>query len=661
MAILILFLVVLFSSGAVCAETDALDTALSKMGISRTEFRVDPEVMLTRGGTAHKLPVFDQWFQHPLRIPSWERYWRTALLSSNGRLHPLFNTCAAALSLGTRRDLIPPTPVEKYRARAKQPDALIGAIRALDPKARVYGESRLPVQVRELAAMTLLAIDDALEWRRMALREVPTEKWRELFATLAEPLERSSRDSSARTDTLFPQAYDQFYHQQSLLAKIDLRLLFSAGDDLTSVVDTVAEEFASLSVTDSFDVRCITRFGIIRISAGMSTEYKSDEPLLLVMDLSGDDVYHTGGGTADADHPVSVVIDASGNDRYETQNPQPAFGAAILGFGILLDMDGNDTYSSHGFYSQGCGIAGIGLLRDEAGDDTYKAIGTSQGFGMFGVGILSDHSGNDTYQAYTESQGCGMTMGFGLLCDVLGDDHYTANDSDIIFPSPQSDKHNSSMCQGAGYGPRRDYLDAHSLAGGVGMLLDSAGNDVYSGGVFSQAVGYWYGIGILDDRSGNDQYNAVWYGQSATAHMGISYLDDGSGDDIYTATMSVTCGAAHDLSTSLFVDESGNDQYRQAANALGRSLNSSVALFADLQGDDHYQATESLGQSVNFSSTGWRAETWTTALFLDLSGTDSYLADRGKDNTLWRQETATPLPLLRGIGLDSDKLHLKWD
>jgi hypothetical protein len=654
----LLFAVLVFAASAT-AGPDALDSALSSIQLSRADFHVDSEVLLTRNAsTAHRLLIFDQWFQHPLRIPFWERHIRTTLLQSEGQLHPLFNSCASIISMGTRRDLIPPTPADKYRATAAQTDALSAAIHSLDPSARVSNVSSVPPRVQELAAMLLFAMHDALEWRQMALRDIPADSLPNLFASLSQPLERSSRDTTARADTLFPDNYASFYRQQDLLDKVDLRLLFSAADDLTAVTDTVATELAALPDASSFDFRCRTRYGWIRLSSGGDQSYA--DTMLLCLDLSGSDTYRSGGGTLDARHPLSIMLDVRGDDRYESSNV-PAFGCGILGYGILVDAAGNDTYKSSGYHTEGCGLAGVGLLSDRAGNDTYDALGAAQGFGLFGVGVLSDNNGDDSYHSYCESQGCGMTNGIGLLLDLVGNDGYTADDADIIFPSSQSDKHNSSMCQGAGYGMRRDYLDAHSLGGGVGMLLDRAGNDSYSGGVFSQAVGYWYGIGILDDRAGNDHYNAVWYGQSATAHMGISYLDDASGDDVYTATMSVSAGAAHDFSVSLFVDEAGNDSYFQAANALGRSLNSSVALFADFTGDDHYEGKESLGQSVNFSATGLRAEILTTAVFLDLDGSDTYPDGMESNNSSWIQKSAAPLPLLKGIGLDGTQLKVSWD
>ena len=192
------------------------------------------------------------------------------------------------------------------------------------------------------------------------------------------------------------------------------------------------------------------------------------------------------------------------------------------------------------------------------------------------------------------------------------------------------------------------------------MLLDAAGNDDYSGGVFSQAVGYWYGIGILDDRAGDDSYHDVWYGQSATAHMGISYLDDGGGNDTYISEMTMSAGAAHDFSASVFVDEGGNDLYRQQANCLGRSLNNSVALFVDMGGDDRYQGKDGFGTSFSDFAKGLRAELPTSAVFLDLDGKDVYPADSTGNNRRWIQRTATPVPLLRGVGMDGKGMRVGW-
>lgn len=654
-----LLLTVILTTAAL-AQSDALDEALGLIGETRQDFRVDPEIMLTRTGSRDKLPIFDQWFQHPLRIPFYERHIRSALLDTKGNLHPLFNNCAAIIGMGTRRDLIPPTPLEKCAKRAQQPDALKKAILALDAKTDLSEMEGVPSDVQQLTAMLLFAIKDAIEWRNMALRDVPKDKLPLLFKHLTEPLERSVKDSSKAPDDS-PRANSDFYGDLDLLEKIDFRLLAAGMDDLTAVVDSACTYARNDTLGPPFHFYCNTRYGGIMLSRGDGLLYPDVRTYLLILDLSGNDIYHTGGATVDAAHPVSIIIDAAGNDSYEATNDTPAFGCGVLGYGILADLGGNDRYTVPGYYSQGCGLAGVGLLRDDGGNDVYSATGGAQGFGYFGIGILADKAGDDSFLVYNDAQGCGMTRGMGLLMDLSGEDHYIANDKDIQFPSPQSDKHNSSMCQGAGYGIRRDYIDGQSLAGGVGMLLDAEGNDSYSGGVFSQAVGYWYAIGILDDRAGNDSYHDVWYGQSATAHMGISYLDDGGGDDVYSSAMTMSTGAAHDFSVSLFVDEGGNDVYNQTANCLGRSLNNSVALFVDMNGNDTYQGKDGFGSSLSNFATGLRAEVPSTAIFLDLDGKDAYPADSLKNDNHWLQKTSTPIPVLKGVGVDGNELIIKWD
>jgi len=641
------------------AQTDALDQALGLIGQTREGFRVDPEIMLTRTGSRGKLPIFDQWFSHPLRIPFYEHHIRNTLLDSKGNPHPLFNTCAALIGMGTRRDLIGPTPLEKYAKRAQEPDALKKAILALDNNASCVATEAVPAKIQQLAAMLLFAAKDAIEWRNLALKDIPREKLPWLFKELSEPLERAVKDS-AHVEEKFPSDIRDFHEQIDLLDKIDFRLLAAGMDDLSAVVDSVCAALKADSSTAPLSFISATRYGEIILSGGNAVGYNADHTYLLILDRSGNDIYHAGGATVDEAHPVSMVIDAAGDDVYDATGDSPSFGTGVLGYGIVADLAGNDHYTSSGYYSQGCGIAGVGLLRDDGGNDVYSAVGGAQGFGYYGIGILSDKAGDDSLLVYNDSQGCGLPRGMGLLLDLKGNDHYLANDTDIQYPSPQSDKHNSSMVQGAGYGIRRDYVDGESLAGGVGMLLDAEGNDQYSGGVFSQAVGYWYAIGILDDRAGNDTYNDTWYGQSATAHMGISYLNDGGGDDVYTSLMTMSAGAAHDFSVSLFVDEGGDDQYHQQANCLGRSLNNSVALFVDMGGNDHYQATDAFGTSRSDFATGLRAEVPASAIFLDLDGTDSYPAGDAKNDTHWVQTSATPIPVLRGVGVDGKGLKLEW-
>ncbi|MHB9022991.1 MAG: hypothetical protein ACYC7E_02290 [Armatimonadota bacterium] len=646
------------------ADPDALDLGLQAMGQTRETFRLDSEALITRDGGPYRLPIFNQWFGHPLRIPFWERHLRDSLLGGSGKVHLLFNAIGLAVNQAPRRDLIPPTPAELYRKRAEAPDALTQAIRAVDPRAKVPSPAQVPTRVQQMAAALLFAAADALHWRAMALRQITTKDLPTLYESVASPIARRTTAKGNEEEDSFPASYSAYYRQQDLLAHVDLSLFLSAADDLTGVLDDVIGELKKAPVTEAFSYTCQTRYGEIRLTGGSDDTYDAKKHRLLIIDTGGNDTYYAGGASGGVQYPIGFLIDAAGDDTYDAPEHLPSFGTGILGWGLLADLAGNDQYTAKGSYSQGCGLVGVGILYDAAGNDVYNALAGAQGMGNFGIGILSDGAGDDTYDTYCYAQGCGLTLSFGLLLDMSGNDRYTANDTDIIFPSAQSPKeHNNSMCQGAGSGMRRDYLDNHSLSGGVGMLLDAKGDDKYFGGVFSQAVGYWYGIGILDDREGNDSYRGVWYAQSATAHFAISYLSDGGGDDLYTVTNCVSNGSAHDYSVSLFLEEGGNDTYDMRGSALGQGLNCGLGMFVDMIGNDIYKAAYSTayGQSINFSATGLRSEIATYGLFLDLQGNDTYPAGPMANAKTWLQKSEKPIPLNNGAGMDLDEGKIRWD
>ncbi|MEI6520928.1 MAG: hypothetical protein WCO98_12950 [bacterium] len=639
---------------------DALDTALAGVSMTRDGFKVDTEAVKSRGNTAFKLSFFDQWYQHPLRIPFFERYLREQMLSAKGAPQPLFVTSASILGTTTWRSLNEPTPLVKYTTMAAKPDALKAAILAVDPRAKVPSTKNVPPQVQKLAAELLFVTADALKWREQALRKIPASDRVWLYNRLIDPLIHPEDKTGSKYERSESDQIGDSLKEMDNLGSLDLSLMFAGNDDMMTIVQAVNDELAKTPVKEQFNFTCKTKLGVISLSGSGNDKYTANAHNLLIFDTGGDDIYQAGGATGGAQYPVGIIIDGGGNDRYESSSTLPCFGAGVMGWGILVDQGGKDVYTTKGCYSQGCGIAGVGLLADYGdGEDTYFSLAGAQGYGYFGIGILADTGGSDSYETYVNGQGCGRTMGVGLLYDLTGNDKYTANDTDIIYPSAQTKTHNSSMCQGAGTGERRDYLDGHSVAGGVGMLLDGAGDDTYFGGVFSQAVGYWYGIGILDDRSGNDNYRSVWYGQSATAHFAVSYLVDGTGNDHYTSTNCVNVGAAHDFSVSLFVEESGDDIYEGASN-MGQALNNSIALFVDKSGNDIYKGG-SFGQAVISNPTGIRTEINTVGLFIDLDGNDTYPNANYGNNRTWTQQNKTPIPILRGSGVDVEKGELAWD
>ena len=259
------------------------------------------------------------------------------------------------------------------------------------------------------------------------------------------------------------------------------------------------------------------------------------------------------------------------------------------------------------------------------GDDIYDAYTDAIGHAAFGIGILDDWKGADRYTGFTNVEGSAGVSGLGLLVDRLGDDQYVANNEVLDFPSPQTKLANVSMAQGAATGRRADYIDGHSLSGGVGILMDEDGNDRYTCGVFGQGVGYWEGVGILHDEGGADKYTGQWYVQGASAHFGIGYLHDAGGSDEFTAGMNMAQGAGHDFGIGFLLKEGGADKYKAPNLSLGAGNANGIGVFVDTSGDDVYDASgTTLGRAAEAPKGSLRERALALGVFMDLSGQDVY-------------------------------------
>jgi len=281
-------------------------------------------------------------------------------------------------------------------------------------------------------------------------------------------------------------------------------------------------------------------------------------------------------------------------------------GAAFIGFSSLIDCGGNDYYNS-GFFSQGAGFFGYGELVDKSGDDYYTSSAFSQGFGFTqGTGLLVDSSGNDTYRAGT----------FFKHEPLLSNDYI-------------------AMSQGFGLGIRPD------AAGGVGILADYEGSDIYMSSVFGQGSSYWHSLGLLFDFKGNDYYQSAEYAQGAGIHLSVGGLFDYEGDDMYFSRFGPSQGEGHDFSVGILVDNMGDDNYT-VSGGQGSGLNNSVGILIDKEGDDSYYSRENFACGDVNESRGFSS----MALFMDLEGADAYSKSQQRDSMPW-------LNKYYGIGYDA--------
>ncbi|HUU45565.1 MAG TPA: hypothetical protein VM118_07490 [Acidobacteriota bacterium] len=323
------------------------------------------------------------------------------------------------------------------------------------------------------------------------------------------------------------------------------------------------------------DYLLIVDFGGDDVYAGGAANRSYDHPVSILIDCDGDDRYSAvadsllpsfGGGV----FGYAYLFDCAGNDEYHGASVSQ--GAGLFGVGCLVDESGDDRYIAH-MTSQGSGTFGIGILIDSTGTDRYDTYLSSQGYGFTkGMGLLLDMEGNDTYVSNDTdirypssqsaehndalSQGCGFGLrhdyidgyslagGIGYLIDGGGDDVYSAG----LF------------AQGCAYW----YA--------IGVLWDRSGHDRYNGIWYVQGSGAHFGAGYLNDKSGNDHYVATMnMAQGAGHDFTIGFLLDEAGDDEHDAP-NLSLGGGNANGIGLFWDKAGNDQYRvTAGTTLGRA------------------------------------------------------------------------------------------
>jgi len=210
------------------------------------------------------------------------------------------------------------------------------------------------------------------------------------------------------------------------------------------------------------------------------------------------------------------------------------------------------------------------------------------------VSVLIDLGGDD-YYGYKELElppttGIGL-CGVGVVIDSKGNDHY----------------YGSTYAQGAGLF-------------GVGVLLDRSGNDHYRAGESAQGCGY-FGIGLCLDGTGDDEYYLYGDGQGmGGVGGGIGVLASFEGDDKYTAepysevfnrgdyhsehvingnnAQGAGFGRRGDGSDGhawagglgAIIDIHGNDEYYSGNWSLGIGYWFGTGIALDRNGDDHYKS-----------------------------------------------------------------------
>ncbi|MCC7386191.1 MAG: hypothetical protein IT384_30390 [Deltaproteobacteria bacterium] len=714
---------------------DLLGEALAQLGLDRCRAGYEiaelvgapPDVLFD----PYRLSLYHALHDEPWRAPGWAREVAgelDAAAATGGAIAGAAEMIAEAASLADRPAVRhPPDPPDAIAPLTAAVAAFIESAGGQpDRDAITLDAADVPMDLQLSVAIVVEGARQALLARRAALGGVAAAALQQLYdygpafvARRADGYGLAPANRAVRvmlTDTI---RYGELYGGAvDLLEAID-RADLARFRQLAGTT-TVATATATLIFSQE------TPAGRIAIGDGDNGLYDERRPgfegaFAVLVDLGGHDTYRVAaGGNVASTNPVSVLIDLGGRDQYgyveapdpldgarlpadafgrfhPTQPDQggpvslseaPRQGGARLGIAALIDLDLDDDVYRSLRMSQGAGLFGAGMLIDEGGDDTYVAEAVAQGAGAFGIGLLFDAAGNDTRSAYTMAQGFAFAASVGLSYDLAGDDQYLldvgdpAIGGDPLYPSAQRPtSSNASLGQGCGFGRRADFSDRAFMSGGVGALVDAAGDDTYRASVFAQGAGFWFGTGLLADERGSDHYDGMWYAMGAGAHYALGLLLEGAGDDAYGTVLprlNVTIAGGHDFSTAMVIDESGSDVYRGSRITLGAGNASGAAFFVDNGGDDDYALLSSYGLGsaglldAELAAPGSaRRKVDTLGIFIDAGGRDLYReADQtpedARDDARWLRGQSTDPAVRateRGSGADGtgdSTLHARW-
>jgi hypothetical protein len=522
--------------------------------------------------------------------------------------------------------------------------ALIAAMEAgMDRAPESFTPIPMPsgTDVEEHVAYLVSILEQAHALREKALRRLSPDDRRFLFDHAASIAENFSPQLEGLAPEIRPQAESNLRFGRLVNEQLDYAAMIAAAQVLARLADERwLKRVASAvhgrplvttppsGITGEVLLVRETPYGLIVIGGPGPNTYELDGRFALVLDVGGDDTYRGAiAASSDVEHGISVVIDLAGNDTY--QGSPLGLATGRLGVGLLIDLAGDDVYHlAQG--SGGAGFAGLGILVDAAGNDQYLGSRLTQGAAVGGLGLLLDLAGRDTYTSFGYAIGFGGPSGVGAVVDVAGDDRYQCGDkyssryNAIDLPDGKpGDPRFQYECFGIGAGSGVRILTddpgqlAYGLAGGLGLVLDLAGDDRYRSANFSQGVGYFFGAGVKLDLGGNDEHAAARYGHAAGAHFGVGLFIDYRGEDRYTSTgPHYNGGAAWDRSVMLFVDAGeDNDLYDfRPSSGLGIADYRSWSVFIDEGGRDRYVVPAGMGTAAHDSMSG----------FFDLAGEDDY-------------------------------------
>ena len=247
----------------------------------------------------------------------------------------------------------------------------------------------------------------------------------------------------------------------------------------------------------------------------------------LLVDRAGNDRYTSFGYALGFGGPLGVgaLIDVSGNDSYEcggrypsAYNEADAPNAQPHDAVFQYDCFGLGTGSGLRVFSKNPGqraqslAGGWGLLIDLDGNDRYRSANFSQGHGyFFGLGMKLDLNGDDEHQAARYGHGTAAHFGVGLIVDYQGKDRYSSKGPFYNGGAAWD----GSVALAVDGGLTSDFYDLPGSTGlgmadlgGLGLFIEEGGADQYA---VSRGLGHGAdnSVGAFFDLEGRDDYSSV--------------------------------------------------------------------------------------------------------------------------------------------------------
>jgi len=378
-------------------------------------------------------------------------------------------------------------------------------------------------------------------------------------------------------------------------SSVDRGALLGAAAAWMAAIDEAGRTLSGLDAKAWPAAPLIWRIGLGEVWIGsMGANSGAGNPVLLV-DPGGDDHWRirpNAPSVADGVlMPVRGWIDLGGDDVWRSGSVGP--GSAVFGVASGLDLAGDDVHQG-GTLAAGAGVFGVGSWLDVAGRDRYSVVAGGQGFGLAGAGVLRDQRRDDIYRADRWAQGAALPGGVGVLHDQRGGDRYLLNDDvreDREVPSSVAEALLLADCHaGCGQGFASGVRGVAD--GGLAVLVDDGGDDVYAAGERAQGAARWRGFAVARDGGGDDVWLAGSDAQGSADQGGVAVLQDAAGADAYTSHHRSMAWAG-DGSVAWLVELSGADRFVVGDGGLGVTRARSAAAFVlDRDGKGAYSHLE---------------------------------------------------------------------